>query len=128
MRPTKNQIQKWVIALRSGEYSQTTGTLEDDSGHCCLGVACEVFIPKKLQIRDNDGYLIGGMPSGLPASQAASPEWLSQIERILETYIPGLNDDGVVIIDTEHREQHEPFTFDEIADLLEYEYIYEVLS
>ena len=126
MKPTKKQIQKWVIALRSGEYSQTTGTLEDDSGHCCLGVACDIFIPDGMKtLHTNTGLMIGGMPE----NQAASPEWLSQTKRILETYIPALNDDGVVIIsDTEPHEQHERFTFDEIADLLEYEYIYEVLS
>ena len=37
---------KWVAALRSGEYTQTTGALrsEDESGHshCCLGVLCEI--------------------------------------------------------------------------------------
>lgn len=32
-----------VEALRSGEYTQTTGKLKDDSGHCCLGVLCELY-------------------------------------------------------------------------------------
>jgi hypothetical protein len=30
-------------ALESGEFTQTKHCLRDDSGHCCLGVACEVF-------------------------------------------------------------------------------------
>lgn len=35
---------KWLEALRSGEYSQTTGRLYDSNvgGYCCLGVACEI--------------------------------------------------------------------------------------
>jgi len=125
MKPTKNQIQKWVLALRSGEYSQTTGKLQDEQGYCCLGVACDVFIPDGMKTLDTTTGLMFG---GLPDSQANSPEWLSQIEGILGIYIPALNDYGKITIDTEHHEQHEPFTFDEIADLLEYEYIYEVLS
>ena len=34
---------KWIEALRSGEYSQTQGTLSDKDGFCCLGVACKVY-------------------------------------------------------------------------------------
>lgn len=33
---------KWVAALRSDEYQQTTGRLRDENGYCCLGVACDV--------------------------------------------------------------------------------------
>lgn len=36
--------QKLVAALRSGEFHQTRGRLRDDNGHCCLGVACEVYL------------------------------------------------------------------------------------
>lgn len=34
--------QALVDALRSGDYQQTTGTLRDDTGHCCLGVGCDI--------------------------------------------------------------------------------------
>lgn len=34
--------QAWVDALRSGEYKQTTDTLQNRGGYCCLGVACAV--------------------------------------------------------------------------------------
>lgn len=38
--------KKWVEALRSGQYAQTTSTLRDGSGdwvgYCCLGVACDL--------------------------------------------------------------------------------------
>ena len=33
---------EWIAALRSGEYNQTTRTLKDNYGFCCLGVACEI--------------------------------------------------------------------------------------
>lgn len=35
--------KKWVAALRSGEYEQTSYSLQDDLGYCCLGVACAVY-------------------------------------------------------------------------------------
>ena len=33
---------KWVAALRSGEYAQTSYALTNGKGFCCLGVACEI--------------------------------------------------------------------------------------
>jgi len=35
--------QRWVAALRSGEYTQTTGRLRNGDAFCCLGVACDLF-------------------------------------------------------------------------------------
>lgn len=42
MNPTVKAL--WVSALRSGEYKQTTGCLEDANGNCCLGVLCRVAL------------------------------------------------------------------------------------
>lgn len=46
MTPVKsaNQegIREWVIALRSGEYTQAEKALKTPTGNCCLGVACEI--------------------------------------------------------------------------------------
>lgn len=35
--------QRWVEALRSGQYTQTTGCLKGENGHCCLGVLSELY-------------------------------------------------------------------------------------
>jgi hypothetical protein len=40
-----NLKAKWVEALRSGEFNQTTGRLHDYEGFCCLGVLCFVQDP-----------------------------------------------------------------------------------
>lgn len=45
------RIQLWQNALRSDRYKQTTGTLANEEGHCCLGVACEVAIANGLSVR-----------------------------------------------------------------------------
>lgn len=33
---------KWLKALRSGNYKQAKGTLRKTVGYCCLGVLCDV--------------------------------------------------------------------------------------
>lgn len=35
----KPEALEWTNKLRSGKYKQTTGTLCDSKGYCCLGVA-----------------------------------------------------------------------------------------
>jgi hypothetical protein len=32
----------WIVALRSGEYKQTSEYLKNNRGFCCLGVLCDV--------------------------------------------------------------------------------------
>jgi hypothetical protein len=43
----KADRDRWVEALRSGRYRQTTGVLRSLGGKfCCLGVAADVLIPE----------------------------------------------------------------------------------
>jgi hypothetical protein len=42
-------VEKWIKALRSGEYEQGIGALCKDGEYCCLGVACEIF-KKELKL------------------------------------------------------------------------------
>lgn len=52
--PNKERIKLLVDALRSGEYTQTTGVLEkkteNETSNCCLGVACRVAIINGLEL------------------------------------------------------------------------------
>ncbi len=42
-------LEKWVPALRSGEYVQGRGTLKSPDGeYCCLGVACDLMSKEGL--------------------------------------------------------------------------------
>jgi len=52
--------QRWIDALRSGEYPQTMGKLRDEGGYCCLGVLCELAV--------EDGIIA-------PPTQAAQGWW-----------------------------------------------------
>lgn len=52
----KEIADRWVTALRSGEYKQIRGRLKKDNGYCCLGVLCEV-VSKDLGIEfKKDSY------------------------------------------------------------------------
>lgn len=50
--------EKWLKALRSGEYKQSTGFLteqyEGESNYCCLGVACKVAHMKDSDMKFGD--------------------------------------------------------------------------
>ena len=103
----KVQFEKWIKALRSGKYKQTTGTLQDDQGYCCLGVACKVVVKRKdLKLRY--GILIGVFPS-----RQLSPLWLGnvnfKIANLFGTSLSVLNDD--------HN-----YSFNDIADILSFFY------
>lgn len=41
--------QKWVAALRSGDYKQGIGRLRLGDKFCCLGVLCDIFIKETGQ-------------------------------------------------------------------------------
>ena len=49
---------RWVKALRSGKFKQSTGTLKDVNnsgdvvGYCCLGVLCAISKPVRDQVDD----------------------------------------------------------------------------
>jgi hypothetical protein len=40
----KEIAEKWVAALRSGEYEQSAGFLQTRDGYCCLGVLCDLHM------------------------------------------------------------------------------------
>lgn len=55
MTLTPEQTQ-WIAALRSGQYRQTKGLLEnlETHGFCCLGVGCDLFLKETRQIYDEE--------------------------------------------------------------------------
>jgi len=61
---------QWIQALRSGVYHQTTKTLKDAAGFCCLGVLCELHRQMTGRGRwdTNGDYIANGERSdgGLP--------------------------------------------------------------
>lgn len=113
LTPTEAQ-QKWVEALRSGEYQQVTRglcVLGDDgqpSGYCCLGVACELYQQYEggLDIAD-DGVrrLYDNRPAFTPRRVQ---EWLGLAESFA-----GYRGGGLI------RQNDCGASFAEIADIIE---------
>lgn len=100
--------KRWVAALRSGEYQQTRGTLRDDNGFCCLGVACDLYYGRdRWESRNGLGYFISDMCTSLP-DDVRRALGLRDVEG---NYSHGslmlLNDEGA--------------TFSEIVDIIESE-------
>lgn len=61
-------MQKWLEALRSGQYSQTTGKLDsfDEAtgahSYCCLGVACDIAlkagVDMEVEVDEDKGVFV----------------------------------------------------------------------
>lgn len=119
--PTKAEAQKWANALRSGKFKQTHGTLQDENGYCCLGVACEIFIPKNKKERELGGYLVGTMPR----DQEASPEWLKCVNGDLRRRSFLSAEEDVSFTKLNDRLN---YTFDMIADIIELVYVHKALG
>ena len=102
--------EKWLNALRSGDYQQTQSCLRKEDGFCCLGVLCDLY-GKEHNVEWNLGddgtyYEFQDNESILPLSVI---EWAGveddNPEICGETPLSLLNDNGS--------------TFNEIADLIE---------
>lgn len=108
----KEHAMKWVNALRSGKYKQgRPGFLESDSGYCCLGVLNKLFPKLDLSMG-----CIGSLPDyakiGLESSRGHICGWPNSTDITLAK----LNDS----ID---RNGKRMYNFDEIADIIQLEYV-----
>ena len=59
IKMSKEFLDKWTTALRSGEYQQGSGCLYQSHKYCCLGVACTISGIEKSIISPNDIYETG---------------------------------------------------------------------
>lgn len=119
----KEIADKWVAALRSGEYKQGTQRLhalidffdngrDVQKGHCCLGVLCEVAIKDGLEIeRDavDTSVYYDDQDEDLPHSVMEFTGIRTRIGELVidgsDEALAGLNDAGM--------------SFTEIADIIE---------
>ena len=111
--------QKWLDALRGGEYSQGRFQLrDDDNNFCCLGVLCDLYLKEHnkewVKGEEQFAYLI-------PSQDGNSGEILTNevIEWSgLKLHNPELTfgEDHGVITDLN---DHENYSFEQIADLIE---------
>ena len=98
---------RWVDALRSGVYTQTTGALRNEKGYCCLGVLCDLHAIATDNTWDHgqqSGYLL--CASALPVEVA---NWAG-----VESTDPQINDIAL----SEYNDRLNS-SFNEIADVIE---------
>jgi hypothetical protein len=96
--------QKWLNALRSGEYKQGIGALRkatedengkyDDKEYCCLGVLCDILEPKKWKVSDN-GYGVKEWGNGNEAEPTAFPREKLMEELGLNKVVSRSSDDTI---------------------------------
>lgn len=91
--------ERWVEALRSGEYNQTRGRLRDDAGYCCLGVLCDIVAPEQWDVstlsyaHSHSG--IGDIPASWVTDKAELPRFLTKQPNVhVISELAGKNDEG----------------------------------
>ncbi len=113
----KKVMEKWVAALRSGKFKQTTGALRDETGHCCLGVLCELAPSSQGEFIGNTFYgpnrgTVGKGNDGLLPDTVR--EWAGMDD---SEGVPKAGDfDSLVDLNDNGK------TFPEIADIIETHY------
>lgn len=112
--------EKWVAALRSGEYKQGKNLLHnrEDNTFCCLGVLCKVMGAsfRRFDTEDGDGTIYEYSPvlNGEVLSDGASEELSAhQAEKL------GLLDVVYDLMDMNDGRGVRPHSFPEIADYIE---------
>lgn len=101
---------KWVAALRSGNYPQSCGYLRKKEGYCCLGVLCEVVDPTRWA--DCGGYFTFQNPDHSRNTDVAylPPDILAT------TRLPS-GEQATLSLMNDNPEEHK--SFPEIADWIE---------
>lgn len=127
--------QKWLTALRSGDYHQGTGALKKEVGpetqYCCLGVLCDIAAEEGATIavrRERDPSSSSGLAAWWEfgdheqlGSSGQLPESVQKWSGVgtgqgdLRKLVNGdpVADSLVALNDSHH------FTFEQIADVIE---------
>ena len=114
--------QKWITALRSGEYKQTGGRLRKGDSYCCLGVLTDLY-DKDKDIKchawhEEDGHY--GYKSGDEIVEATLPESVMKWAD-LDELNPIVRDDrmGEPLTSLAYLNDNEGLDFNQLADIIE---------
>ena len=111
-------VEKWVAAMRSGKYKQSSNALRDQAGFCCLGVACDLYDDSKWEWGKAGRYFNYGGGEGAPVD--FPPDYVNAL----------LNNGGPLIVRIGSGAFHLSrlndsmgWTFAQIADAIEADWI-----
>lgn len=124
----KSVKKKWLKALRSGEYSQTSGTLRRKSNDgvtsfCCLGVLCNIHAQEHPEIAAKETN-----PEVYLKSSALLPIEVAEWAGLTKDFIGGDPNGAAVDIGVTYRDRFttlaalnddEGLSFKEIANVIE---------
>lgn len=125
----KEVKQKWVAALRSGDYKQTQNHLQDSNGYCCLGVLCDLYAQEHEEVEWSDNLQF--YPKGLDAKYERYFDTPYEFDEELPPEVmswAGLDRaDPVLVVESENNKKltcidcndNAKMNFNEIADLVE---------
>lgn len=85
---TKQLKTKWIRALKSGKYKQTTGALKNHEGFCCLGVLCDLINPKGWRGDKDYEFNFNGSRTGF------MPVRMGILPKKIQKQLADLNDNG----------------------------------
>lgn len=104
--------RKWLEALRSGQYKQTSGCLTDGERFCCLGVLTNLYLLEKGEtwLKDEGGVI--GVPEDDGLETSGLPEAVCDWAGLR-------SNDPLVGVATLAAENDTGTKFPQIADLIE---------
>jgi hypothetical protein len=133
---------KWIAALRSGKYTQTTNALRADDRFCCLGVLCDISNKGKWSTdrgRDYSAFVfenetcirkdLEGMHAavGLNSDSGDIPLWRNMRRCMGDVLAPKDSKDRALEEHDEHSVaiclaelNDSGFSFNQIADVIDY--------
>jgi hypothetical protein len=130
----KERIQKWIKALRSGQYKQCKEQLRNNNKYCCLGVACDIVpnaifedcdVSLPLSVTQYYNFKNSYVPLRVPDS--VMKNYVARCKQQKKRYVnvekemrSFEEDEGLyaTLLNDEYG-----FTFKEIADCIEYTYL-----
>jgi hypothetical protein len=108
-----SNITKWLISLRSGKYKQCEENLRNESGFCCLGVACEI------QGIEHSG-LHGFMFDAFYMTATPDSNWFKNTYGFCPSHLMNSDKDGSDVSCLADMNDVHKFNFEKIADVIEF--------
>lgn len=117
--------QKWVDALRSGEYSQGTGRRRTVEGFCCLGVLCDIYAKEHNEDWKFNGFCVDSPEMG---DNWYFKEESETLPSSVVTWAGLDTNDPSVVVDSRYYELSDElsmlndkrYNFEELATFIEY--------
>ena len=122
----KEVADKWIAALRSGEYQQTTSSLRDGDAFCCLGVLCDLHA-KETGGEWQDGtycHIPGDESLGVKVLPDSVIKWSGVLASNPVTGVPRLlGEVNPRCLTLAELNDFRAYTFDQIADQIEQDWV-----